>query len=144
MPSACPKEPPRLGSGSTSWGLGWAWFRHCKHSCQWVFRGPWCCSQQGGTPQPPRAWGSPGQLPPGGHTWTGAVPEGQSQAPRAPPHTGGSQGLIHNKYKVRNFGKLAFYALLQLQFQERPSVRNKVLHTGNGNSLFQLMFLGSI
>lgn len=39
---------------------------------------------------------------------------------------------------------MAFYAVFQLQFQERPSVTNKVLHTGNGNSLFQLMFLGSV
>lgn len=57
---------------------------------------------------------------------------------------GGSQGLTHDKYKLINFRKLAFYAVFQLQFQECSSVTNKVLHTGNGNSLFQLMFLGSI
>lgn len=53
-------------------------------------------------------------------------------------------GLTHDKHKLSNFGKLAFYAVFQLQFQECPSVTNKVLDTGNGNSLFQLMFLGSI
>lgn len=52
-------------------------------------------------------------------------------------------GLTHDKYKVRNW-KVGFLCSFSIAVQECPSMTNKVLHTGNGISLFQLMFLGSI
>lgn len=94
------------------------------HSCLWNLGFTWPASPRDNTPE----------------LWQ--MPDGQGQTPCGPPSIGGSQGLTHDKHKLSKFGKLAFYAAFQLQFQECPSVTNKVLHTGNGNSFISINVLG--